>query len=563
MEKVLVDYKSIFEKYLQQIKSIRNPKSERPENVDLEWNHVLRQVVFDFGGHELTKYTDIVNTARTISIRCLHEIIFHLQSKRPLFNPIDCSSIKNVFPNICFVLQDLNTKELLIFKEIEECSFWKLKDKEPKEISDFMKKTSAEKCCYVYLLYDYAYLQVIGHNDDAVDPGRGYNLYSLKWFFETYYGASEYESFIKELNIYLKAVSDYLGYILLKSLTPNAMLNFRKITEREIVNYPYDGLIKRKAKEFELSEDAFKLIKQQFIDSFTYMVALGNSNFSESLITAEWLYDSMKKAQAIDLTVIGMGYLKSVEQLLYSLICLHADEGRQIKKDYSRKDLPSMVDLTEANIKENAIDTTIGAMANFYKNNLNILRGELNWETKKYVRETIFDYGDLRNGYFHKDNIHDWDKIDIIRDATFSIIFILLGSQSLSKQDLAKLGMPKRNEYSDYAKLCEFVDFHSGDLFFIDIGHETEELAFGCRDMHSKVIDNRYIQYSGMYLKEPGKDGKTVLFKENCLPKNIYLGKLVFSQTEMISATPVKVLKIFENGKFIGPSIVNEQGFDF
>ena len=278
----------------------------------------------------------------------------------------------------------------MIFKEIEDCSFWKIKGKEPEAIADFMKNVSAKSCKYIYLVYDYAYLQVIGHNDDESDPGRGYNFYSLKWFFETYYGAEEYGRFLDKLNHYLIAVNDYLGYILLKSLTPNAMLNFRKITERKIIDYPYDRLMARKAKEYELSADAFKLIRQQFIDASTYLIALGNSDFSESLITAEWLYDSMKKAQAIDLTVIGMGYFKAVEQLLYSLICLHANEGRQMKKDFSRKDLPFMVDLTYTAIEDEAIDTTIGAMANFYKDNLNMLRGELNWHTSKYVRETIF-----------------------------------------------------------------------------------------------------------------------------------------------------------------------------
>ena len=42
-------------------------------------------------------------------------------------------------------------------------------------------------------------------------------------------------------------------------------------------------------------------------------------DFAESLITAEWLRDSMRKAHAIDLTVIGTGYFKAAEQLLFSL----------------------------------------------------------------------------------------------------------------------------------------------------------------------------------------------------------------------------------------------------
>ena len=105
-----VNYKGIFEKYLQQIKSVRNPKSERPEMTDLEWNRVLQQVVFDFVGHEFSKYTGVVEAARTISIRCLHEIIYHLQTKNPLFNSIDYSSIKDSFPNTCFVLQNIKAK---------------------------------------------------------------------------------------------------------------------------------------------------------------------------------------------------------------------------------------------------------------------------------------------------------------------------------------------------------------------------------------------------------------------------------------------------------------------
>ena len=81
--------------------------------------------------------------------------------------------------------------------------------------------------------------------------------------------------------------------------------------------------------------------------------------------------------------------------------------------------------------------------------------------------------------------------------------------------------------------------------------------------MNSTVIENRYVQYSGMYLKELGQGGRTILFKEDHLPKSIYLGKFVFAQTEMVKATPVKVRKIFENGKFVGPDIIEEQNFDY
>ena len=37
--------------------------------------------------------------------------------------------------------------------------------------------------------------------------------------------------------------------------------------------------------------------------------------------------DSMKRAQAIDLTAIGMGYFKAVEQLLYEILMVNNCEG--------------------------------------------------------------------------------------------------------------------------------------------------------------------------------------------------------------------------------------------
>lgn len=101
-------------------------------------------------------------------------------------------------------------------------------------------------------------------------------------------------------------------------------------------------------KEVVLSETDYKRIREQFFDERTMLILIGTHDFAESIITAEWLYSSMKQAKAIDLTVIGTGYFKAVEQLLYELICLHKDEGRKIKKNKSKE----MVPLSETNIRK-------------------------------------------------------------------------------------------------------------------------------------------------------------------------------------------------------------------
>ena len=108
----------------------------------------------------------------------------------------------------------------------------------------------------------------------------------------------------------------------------------------------------------------------------------------------------MKGAKAIDLTVIGMGYFKAVEQLIFDLICLQKNKGLLIRKDSSRKDLPPSIELKDQYIIEKAVDVTLGSMANFIKDNKEILfRSDIDKYTKKFIIEAVFSYRDLRNGF--------------------------------------------------------------------------------------------------------------------------------------------------------------------
>lgn len=397
------NYKAVFDKYFNIIRSSRDPKAERPEVADFEWNETVRQAIFSYSGSEFVKYNENVETARVLSIKCIEEIISGLQHSEDLFEYLDSDFLKVTFKNVCFSLKDKRKKELLVFKEIEECRLWKIRGQEPQIIQKYMESNGATSCKYIYLMYDFAYKQVFGYNDNANDPSRNTNFFSFKWFFSEYFGEEEYDCFNKELRQYIQKVNDYLGYFLVKALSPNAMYHFKMITEHQIRHFIYDDLYSINAHEYALPEKGLLPIKSQFFDKKTYLITMGTSDFSESIITAEWLRDSMKRAQAIDLTIIAMGYFKAVEQLLYNLICLHANEGRMIKKDFSKKDIPGTeIEVCDKYIEEKAMDTTIGSMANFYKDNLDLFNSELPFKTRKYIRESIFTYKDLRNGYLHK-----------------------------------------------------------------------------------------------------------------------------------------------------------------
>ena len=228
---------------------------------------------------------------------------------------------------------------------------------------------------------------------------------------------------------------------------------------------------------------------------------------------------------------------------------------------YAKKELPTYIELNDTNIKQGSIDFSLGAMAVFFENNSDLYRKDLYWKTKEYVTQTIFEYKDLRNGYFHKNNIHDWNIIEVIRKSTIQILFLLFGTINLTNENKKALGFPDQ-EFSDYYKLCEYVNYHNGDIFFITLDDGREEIAFGHYDMHTKVHDN-YIVYSGLYFKELGKGGRIVDFRESYLPRRIILGKFVPGYSGKITMDPVKVKVIFENGKFVGPSIAAEEKLDY
>lgn len=565
----IFNYKALFDRALQKIKAIRAPYAAKPETNDLKWDVVRQQALFDFGGRDFVRYSNVINESKKTSISCLCTIIVYLlkqyryeieQLPRKPEKPED-----DKMSEPCFAIKDVKNGTLLFFKEIEEINFWKTRDLEPEYIAAYMRECGASSCKYVYLMFDYAYLQVIGHNNDESDPGRGYNLYSIKWFFETYFGKAEYDAFHRCLIEYNQAVKEYLGINVVRSLTHNAIINFKKVIENSLIKFDYELLMHRviryKNRDLQLEETEFRRILDQFANDKVFMILLGKHDFAESLLTAEWLYYSIKMAVNIDLTIVGMGYCKAVEQLLFELICLHKNENRCIDKTHKRKGI--QVPLNDENIAREVIDTTIGAMARFYKDNMDMLRSCLNEQTKQYVCETIFKFMNLRNGYFHKHNIHCWEKVEEIRNLTFDLVFLLLGAHVLTEENKVELGMPSSNVFTDYYRLCEYVNYHSNELFYLVYGQEEESIVISVSDMDSKLVNDSYIQYSGVYFKELRKESRSFCLTEKHLPKEMYLGKLVFPQTELVQFDLVKVKKIFANGRFVGPSIIEEDSIDY
>jgi hypothetical protein len=188
------NYFGLFEQALCGIKYIRDPHSTRPETADLR------------------KYHNVSVAANNISVLCLCFMITQLLKEYEY--SIQEVAVKNAdgLAKAHLYIHDKKNNTLLLFKDIEECPLWKSNEKEPQEVQSIMDDCGAKTCKYIYFAMDNAYLQIIGHNNDADDPGRGYNAYSLKWFFEEYFGVEEYGRFSKELELYVESVRNCIGY---------------------------------------------------------------------------------------------------------------------------------------------------------------------------------------------------------------------------------------------------------------------------------------------------------------------------------------------------------------
>lgn len=529
-------YKSIFYQAFQKVREVRDPRAKRADAEDIKWGLVEDNAIFDFGLIEMNGYVSIINSVKEISIDCLKFIICELLKQIDFFLQIDTRSLINETSKVYFSFVDTNSKVLYIFKDIERGKVWR-RDKYSDEIIKLLKYNKCDTCKYVYLMFENAYLQEFGYNKDSEEIGKGTNSISLKDFFVMYLGESEWLSFYSYLENYILNVKDYLGFITVKSLNSSSLISFRRITEHEIKKYEYFKIINKEVNKQRIEYDDFSVIEKQFQECFH--ILLGENDFAESIITAEWLFKSMNKAKAIDLTTIGMGYLKSVEQLIYDLICI----------------CDTSIDMPES-------EASIGAMATFYKKHMDVFRDELNFKTKKYIKERIFAFKDLRNGYFHKHNINDWNIIKSIRSECFEMAFLLLGSYKLSVQDKRKLGLRNYELENDYYKLCEYVNYHAGDVFWVRKG-DFEDIYLGACDPNLKILNDRYIIFSGMYVCSLGNVQKIKRFTKEELPDEVTLGKIEMSGKNEVIATPIKVRKIFENGRFVGPSIVDEEELNY
>jgi hypothetical protein len=264
------------------------------------------------------------------------------------------------------------------------------------------------------------------------------------WLFEDYlrttFGEEEKKKFQMAMVDYKEEMHKAIGYQITELCSPYNLEKLKQQLDRELVSFNYDLIKQQRFNDSiasgvtsnDLNNNNYEIIKNTFINNNRYKILLGNSDFAESYITSEWLYKKYFSLDELDNTFIVTGFLKSIEQLLWDIIYL-IGQGRAIRN----------VTISEENQEE--IDKTLGSLQYFLSDWSNDDLFQNSFGGGKhfvigYLKKQISDWRkQYRNGYFHKHNLTDKAKIEAIREETYFLYLLILGTIKLTPPQLAVL----------------------------------------------------------------------------------------------------------------------------
>ncbi len=162
-----------------------------------------------------------------------------------------------------------------------------------------------------------------------------------------------------------------------------------------------------------------------------YQVLLSDDDFARSYFTSEWLFHKQMRKDNLDKTYIVSGYLKSIEQLLS--FCL---------RDMAGEDSIDILNGTSVQIaSEDFAKATLGNMQHYIGSfeKRSVFDSRLSNRTIRLLNKQLAQWiKEERNGYFHKDNLSNVENVAQIRDSTYDIYLLLLGSLAVSPYSAAQ-----------------------------------------------------------------------------------------------------------------------------
>lgn len=281
---------------------------------------------------------------------------------------------------------------------------------------------------------------------------------TIEQFTARYFSKINFEYLFNKLCIAIKMARKIISLRAIPQLLPNNMFNFKcsiieKFSKEKVETFKYEF---EDGSNLRITDpDDIAVLNNSFFDKNLREALIGNGDFAKSFITSEYLFGIINNGLCIDYTSVVVGYIKSVEQLLY-LLYKSAFEGKSNMIYWDKcKNLQDFdVSLLDKyrfdpynpdkgwkqekyyhHVKTGNNAPEIGELTRFLRYYTKMCA--LSESGKEFVYKCLEDFRRYnRNAHFHKDNIEfcEYSRIERIRNNTHICLYYLLGGFILLDQ---------------------------------------------------------------------------------------------------------------------------------
>lgn len=291
------------------------------------------------------------------------------------------------------------------------------------------------------------------------DGMESYNrAISIRAFFSEVFTATEYDLFLEMTRNAIREAQNIIALKAIPQLRSNNMLIFKDA----VIESFSEAAVAQRSYEFKngvvpttkvLSGQDIQTIDQAFFTDKYREAIIGNSDFAKSFITSEYLLRSISEGLCIDYTAIVVGYLKSIEQLMYLLYSSAFGSNTGMRYwDSCRKNSLGDFDATLPRFRYDPYDATNTRQQEYFYHKIKVGDKAMDFgglalfmryydklwsiseDGKEYIYYCLNDYRhSCRNAHFHKDNISfgEYGTVKRIRNNTHVLLYYLLGGFKL------------------------------------------------------------------------------------------------------------------------------------
>lgn len=213
-------------------------------------------------------------------------------------------------------------------------------------------------------------------------------------------------------------VKDYQWFGLINYYNELTKSQYINVVEKKLIEFDYKNRLLSYSNPIAYKD--IKVLQNEFINKCGYKMLLEDNDFCSSFITSEWLFDNLNMSGLLEKTYIVTGYIKSIEQLMTYIV-------RQSKIGITESSSIKNVDVQSHEF----INETLGNLLYYlksYSNRYIYINQISNAAIKKSI-DIIREWIKVeRNGYFHKHNIQDINRVKEIREKTLILYFLLIAS---------------------------------------------------------------------------------------------------------------------------------------